>query len=68
MDTGGIRGHCCSSRNWLLNTGVCLLLLRDADFVSEAVCLSVGGQVAAGLCEGQHCAGISVGDQGRASL
>lgn len=68
MDIGGIRGHCCYSRNWLLNTGVCLLLSCDAHLVSEAVYLSVGGQVAAGLCEGQHCTGISVGDQGRASL
>lgn len=52
--------------------GVCLVLPRDSALVSEAVCLSVflsvGGQVAAGLREGQHRAGISVGDQGGAAL
>lgn len=33
-----------------------------------SVCLSVGGQVSAGLSEGQHRAGLPVGDQGRAPL
>lgn len=53
----GSAWSCLVIQHWSLKQSVYL-----------SFCLSVGGQVAAGLREGQHRAGISVGDQGGAAL